>query len=114
MGGRQQFYYGRVHAFALQHLVDQCDDSPVGIIGIPTSFQDAGIAAFKTQREHIERNIGTRLINNTYHSERNRDTCQHQSVFQSLVLLHLAQRILQGCHMAHVGSNTLQPLVCQL
>ena len=71
------------NAFFHQYPLDQSHGGAVGRISITAALQQACIAALEAQREHVESDIRPRLVDDSYHSERNAYLLESQPVGQS-------------------------------
>ena len=80
VGGRKQGDGGCGQLIAAQDIVDDGHSSAVGGFGIFPSFEDAGIAALETEREHIESDVGSGLVDHADDTKWYTDLAQQQSV----------------------------------
>ena len=82
MSGWQQGDHIGVDTEALQHLMNQLYCGLVRVVGICTTFQHAGVTTLEAEREDVEGDVRTSLVNHAYHSEGHTDTAEAQSVRQ--------------------------------
>ncbi len=107
MRERQQFDGRRVDALLAQHLLDKADARPTRCFGVFSTFQHAGVATLEAQREHVEGDVGPRLIDHAYDAERHTHPPQMEAVGQRLLLQRAAERRGQRGHMTHVSGYAL-------
>ena len=86
MGGRQQGHDIPRHTVFLQYLMNQRHLFAVRAVGILASLQYAGVAALETEREYVERYIGTGLVDHADNTEGNAYPTESQTVGQCFLL----------------------------
>ncbi len=73
MRGRQKTDTISVNATFIQHLMNQRYYGFIGSRRIRSALEHTGISTAETKRKHIERHVGARFINHTYHTKRHSD-----------------------------------------
>lgn len=114
MSGRQQRYGIFIDIVTLQHLMDECNGSTVGVVSIASTLENAGIATLETKGKDIKRHIGPRLIDDANHSERHSHAMKSQPIGERSLMTVMPQRRRQFRHVAHISRNTFQSLWRQL
>ena len=80
MGGRQQSDDIWIDAKLFQYLMNEFYRGLIGEVSIRATFQYTGITALEAQRENIEGDVRTSLIDHADHTKRYADTMQTQTV----------------------------------
>ena len=105
--GGQQGRGRRGDAPARQHPLHDRHGGAVRRIRILPAFQHAGIPAFETQRENVQRHVRTGLINDADDPERHGDLPQMQPVREDPVQQDTPQRRRQRSDVPHICGNGL-------
>ena len=91
VSGWQQGYNILGYTMLLQYLVYQCHLFTVAAIGILTALKHTGVTALKAEREYIECDIGTSLVDHADNAEGHAYTAQTQTIRQRLLFGDMAQ-----------------------
>ena len=85
-------------------------DPAAGMRRLLAAAKDDGIASREGHRRRIGRDIGPRLVDEKYHTQRHPDLADHQSARLPRFLDHLAHRIGQQRHRLDTRGDPLHPL----
>ena len=101
-------YRGGRQTALLQRLLDHLHRGGVGAPGLFPAAQDRCVAGFQTQGGDVDRHVGSRFINHANHPQRDAATFNTQTAVQQPAVDHLADRIGQIAHLAHIAGDAAQ------
>ena len=107
MGGGQQGCRLRRNPLCRQHALHYGNRRLVGEVRVLAALEHAGVSAFETKRENVQRDVGARFINDAYHAERHRHLAKAEAVGQRAVKQDAAERRRQRGHVAHIRGDGL-------
>jgi hypothetical protein len=112
--GRKQDNQIGIQPLLYQYRMNDRHDSPVGTVGIASPFQQASISRLETEREDIQRDVGSCFVYNTDNAERHTDLRQLHAVGTERFAQYPSYRRRKPRHTANAFSNAVDTFRRQL
>ena len=95
-----------INPLRLQYLPDECNDRLVRTTGVASSFQNRGVTRFQAEREYVETDVRTGLVDHADYAEGDRNFLDTHAVRTYRFAEYPTQWRGQRNDVSDVGSDT--------